>query len=71
MAVYYEPPRNTEIWAVIEDVDTNTILSDQKLFLEVYFIGTVNRNERRYRKFTASKNNAVEFIKASEASQQK
>jgi S1-C subfamily serine protease len=50
------------MWAVIEDVDTSSFLSDQKIFLEVYEIGTIDRNERRYRKFTASIQRAIDFL---------
>lgn len=58
--------RESEVWGIIEDVDTTSLLSDQVIYLEVYQTGTVERNERRYRKFTASKQKAIEFLKANQ-----
>jgi len=61
--------QNAQIWAVIQDFDTAGLLSNQKICLEVYEIGTVVEGERRYRKFTASKKKAIEFLKSSNAGQ--
>ncbi len=53
----------SRIWAIIQDLPTDNLLSDQVLCLQVYLVGTVDDGERRYRKFTASKDKALEYLK--------